>query len=502
MSSAPRFPCWRRRVLGVAAVVAALAVGVLSRGAAAASSDDEVRLPPVTRETLANGLRVVVAQTSELPLVEMTVMVGAGAAQDPPGQEGLATLTAATLTRGAGRLGAEALAEAIDALGGTLGAVGGTDATVVSAEFLAEDFAQGLELLRLVLREPRFEKDEVRRARDEQLAGLVAALEEPSAIAERCFAAFLYGAYPYGRPQDGRRESVERLGRRDVVRFWNAYYRPNNVILVLVGDVAPGEAVARISEAFGSWEPDPRAVPSRVGPPPPVAATRVLLVDMPEATQAQIRVGAPALGRNAPELLAAQVANTMLGGGFSSRLIEELRVKRSLTYGASSGFAARLTGGDFRLATFSKVPTAVETLELLRSTTEDFRTRPLDPKAVAKAKAYLRGQFPLRVETPDALAARLAEIEFFGLPENDLETFRGRVAAVTPAVASAAAARWIPPPDRQAIVVVGPASALRAPLEAHYGPVRVVTPAACEQLALAALSDPQPAGSASVPPGE
>jgi zinc protease len=253
--------------------------------------------------------------------------------------------------------------------------------------------------------------------------------------------------------------------------------------------VVPDEAVARLRAAFGDWVPGADAVPRRAGPAPPVEARRVLLVDKPDATQAQIRTGAIALPRNSPELLPAQVANTILGGGFSSRLIEELRIKRSLTYGASSGFVGRLTSGDFRMATFSKSPTTVETLELLLATEEQFRSTPIDPKALARSKAYLRGQFPLRVETPDALAARLAEIEFFGLPKDELETYRSRVDAVSPGTASQAAERWMPPPDRQAIVVVGPASRLRAPLEARYGTVQVVRPEDCERLAVRVSGD-------------
>ena len=164
-------------------------------------------------------------------------------------------------------------------------------------------------------------------------------------------------------------------------------------------------------------------MPTRAGPPEPLAARRVLLVDQPDASQAQIRIGAIAMTRNDPELLPAQVANTVLGGGFSSKLVEELRVKRSLTYGASSAFVARLTGGDFRISTFSKSPTAVETLALALDVEGAFRREPIDPKALDKAKSYLVGQFPLRLETPDALAARLAEIEFFGLPKDELETY-------------------------------------------------------------------------------
>ncbi len=237
--------------------------------AGVAHAADELDLPPVTRVTLENGMRVLVAESRELPLVEMYVMVGAGAAQDPSGKEGVASLTAGLLRRGAGELSAEALARAIESLGGHLEAAAGTDATIVNGEFLSEDFPRGLDLLRMVLREPRFEKDEVRRQRDEQLAQLVAELEDPSAVAEKCFASFLYGSYSYGRPQDGLPKTVADLGRSDVRDFYGKWYAPNNTILVLVGDVAAADAVARVREAFGSWPARADAVPERAGPPPP-----------------------------------------------------------------------------------------------------------------------------------------------------------------------------------------------------------------------------------------
>ena len=443
----------------------------------------ELVLPPITRTTLPNGLRVVVAEYHELPLLNVAVFVGAGAAQDPLGKEGVAMLTASALRRGAGDLSAEALAEAIESLGGSIGATAGTDATIVAAEFLAADLDRGLDLLRRVLRDPELARDEVRRARDEQLAALVAGLEEPSVIAERCFAPWLYGGHPYALPVDGRKESVANLGRGDVRDFYDRWYRPNNTILVLVGDVAAADAVQRIQAAFGTWEPRPDAVTERAGRPIDVAERRVLLVDKPDATQTQIRIGAIGMARNDPDLLTSQVANTILGGGFTSRLIEELRVKRSLTYGASSAFVARKVGGDFRIQTFTKTPTTVETLRLALQVMGDFRDRPIDPKLVTKAKTFLRGQYPLRVETPDAIAMRLAEIEFNALPPDDLATYRSRVAAVTSDAASQAARAHMPPPERVVITVVGKASEIKAPLEAAFGPVTVVTPPSCDNLA-------------------
>jgi zinc protease len=461
----------RRLLALVACLVASLAYGA-----------DELVLPSITRTTLPNGLRVVVAEYHELPLLNVVVFVGAGAAQDPPGKEGLAMLTASALKRGADDKSAQELAVAIESLGGAIGAQAGTDATVVTAEFLAQDFAAGLDLLRLVLREPEFARDEVRRARDEQLAALVGALEEPSVVAERCFAPWLYGSHPYGRPVDGRRDTVAKLGKGDVRDFYDRWYRPNDTILVLVGDVRADDAVRRIEAGFADWKPRADAVPVRAGAPEPVTARRVLLVDKPDATQTQIRVGAIGMARRNPDLLPSQVANTVLGGGFTSELIEELRVKRSLTYGASSAFLARRVGGDFRIQTFTKTPTTVETTKLALDVLGNFRRVPIDPKLVTKAKTFMRGQFPLRLEPPEAIAMRLAEIEFNDLPQDELATYRSRVAAVTPEIASAMAVKHMPPPDDVAITVVGKASDIRGPLEAAFGPVTVVTPLQCDTL--------------------
>jgi zinc protease len=457
-------------------------VALVLLAASLARAGEELVLPVVTRTTLPNGLRVVVAEYHELPLLNVVVFVGAGAAQDPRGKEGLAMLTASALKRGVDGMSAEDLALAIESLGGAIGAQAGTDATVVTAEFLAEDVTAGLVLLRRVLREPGFARDEIRRAREEQLAGLVAELEEPSVIAERCFAPWLYGGHPYALPVDGHRESVADLGRGDVRDFYDHWYRPNDTTIVLVGDVQAADAVRRIEAAFGSWTPRPDAVPVRAGPPTPIRSQRVLLVDKPDATQTQIRFGAPAMARADPDLLPSQVANVILGGGFTSRLIEELRVKRSLTYGASSAFVARKVGGDFRVQTFTKTPTTVETLKLALEVMDGFRRGPLDPKLVTKAKTYMRGQFPLRLETPDAIAMRLAEIEFNGLPPDELETYRSRVAAVTPEIAGRAAAAHMPAADGVVITVVGKASEIKAPLEAAFGPVTVVTPQQCDGL--------------------
>ncbi len=450
--------------------------------AAPALAADELPLPPVTRATFDNGLRVLVVEYHELPLVEFHLIVGAGAAQDPPGKEGLAALTAGTLTRGTGKLSADELARAIESLGGRIGATPGTDGTIVTAEFLSPDFAAGLDLLRQVLLDPAFARDEVRRRRDEEAADIVAALENTSAIADKCFAGFLYGAHPYGRPIEGLSATVPKLGRGDVADFYERWYRPNDTILVLVGDVAATEATVRLREAFGAWRPRADAVAVRAAPPARLTARRVLLVDKPDATQTQIRLGNVAIARSDPGYIPAIVANTILGGGFTSQLIEELRIKRSLTYSAWSAFVARLTGGDFRLGTFTKTPTTTETLALALSVEGEFRSHAPARERLVKAKTYLRGQFPLRIESPDALAARLGEAEFNALGPEELATYRERVAAVTPEQVAETAAKLMPPPEAVAIVVVGKAAEIRDPLAAKLGPLQTMAAKDCERL--------------------
>ena len=462
------------------------ALALLLALAAPALAADELRLPPVTRATFDNGLRVLVAEYHELPLVEFHLIVGAGAAQDPAGKEGLAALTAGTLTRGTGKLSADELARAIDGLGGRISATPGSDGTIVAAEFLSKDFRAGLDLLRQVLLDPAFARDEVRRRRDEQAADIVAALENTSAVADKCFAGFLYGTHPYGRPIDGRSTTVPKLGRGDVADFYERWYRPNDTILVLVGDVAAAEATVRLREAFGAWRPRPDAVAARAAPPPRLTARRVLLVDKPDATQTQIRLGNVAIARSDPEYVPATVANTILGGGFTSQLIEELRIKRSLTYSAWSAFMARLTSGDFRLGTFTKTPTTAETLALALSVEGEFRTRPPARESLAKAKTYLRGQFPLRIESPDALAARLGEAEFNALGPDELATYRERVAMVTPQQVAEVAAKLMPPPEAVAIVVVGKAADMHDALAARFGPLQTMAAKDCESLSATA----------------
>lgn len=468
---------------------------------------DEITLPPIRRTELPNGLTLLVGESHELPLVQLSLLLPVGAALDGDGQAGLATLTADSLLRGAGPYDAMALAEAIESVGGRIEAAAGNDATTINAEFLADDLPRAVKLLRLVVREPRFEAEEIRRARDEQIAAVAGMMENPAVVVERCFAAALYGRHPYGRSVYGSRATIARLDDGDVRRFHRRWYRPAGAMLTVVGDIDAARAEALVRDAFGDWracersetgatallrrllgqgEPCPEGAPP-AAPPAAATARRVVLVDKPDATQTQIRLGALAMARRDPDLLPATVSNTVLGGGFSSLLMQELRIERSLTYGAGSGFAARLVGGDFRIVTSTKTDTTIEALTLAERVLDDYRRDGPTPEQLTKAEAYLRGQFPLSVETVSAVARQLVANLFYGLPDDYLTTYRGRVAAVTVADATAMAREHMPSSKDLTVVVLGRAETIRGPLEAAVGPATVVPAAACED-AQAALA--------------
>jgi zinc protease len=276
---------------------------------------------------------------------------------------------------------------------------------------------------------------------------------------------------------EGRTASVEGFRQKDVRAFHDRYYRPNNAIAVAVGDVPPRELIARVRAAFGRWKP---GAPPPPAPPPPAAfgRRRILLVDDPGATQAQIRLGNVAIARSDPGYVTASVVNTVLGGGFSSRLIEELRVKHSLTYGAWSTFVAYRASGDFRLGTFTKVATTATALRMALAELGRFRDDPPSAAELEKARNYLRGQFPFHLEEPSALSARLAEDEFHGLGLEELATFRSRVARVGVDDAVSFVRRRVPDPESVAVVVVAPVGEVSDGL-AGLGPVEVTTPRKC-----------------------
>ncbi|HXH28567.1 MAG TPA: pitrilysin family protein, partial [Candidatus Polarisedimenticolia bacterium] len=405
-----------------------------------------------------NGLTLLVVERHDLPLIEMRMLVGAGAATDPAGKEGVANLTGRLLRRGTATRSAAQFAEEVEFVGGTLEVTVGKEATVVAGEFASRDAEVAFNLMADMLQHPAFKAEEFDKERALVLADLVGRLDDPEALAGQAFDAWLFGSHPYGRPADGWQKSVSALTRDDVAAFYGSFYAPNNALLAVVGDIGAGQAAQKVQKYFGDWKK--RAVNEPKLPDvAPLAGRKVLLLDKPDATQTQIRFGNIALRRADPDFLPLEVANAILGRGFTSWLVQEVRVKRGLTYGIDSRLVGRRTAGELVVETFSRNAAAVETVNVAVEQIRRLAAGPIPPEALAKARNYLAGQYPLRLESPDDLAEEILQVEFYGLGADYIDQFAKRIQSVGPESIKRGV-RYLPT-EGLAIVLVGPAAQLK-----------------------------------------
>jgi zinc protease len=461
--------------LAVAGSVALLAAAGAAGHAAAAESGAAAggfRVAPPARTVLKNGLTVLVLERHGIPLIQLRLLIKSGAIADPPGKEGTASLTARLLKRGTRNRPAQQFSQEVEFVGGTLESSAAIESTVITGEFASRDVEVGLNLLADMVLNPTFSEEEFAREKRQLLADIVSGLDDPEQVADQAFDAWLYGAHPYGRPVAGTKRSVSALARGDVASFYAARYAANNALLAIVGDIGAAQAAQRVEKYFGGWK---RASIAEVKLPEavPVHGRKVLLVDKPDASQSQIRFGNLAIRRNDPDFLPLMIGNTVLGGGYTSWLVDEVRVKRGLTYYIRSLIQGRRAAGSFLVSTFSKNPTVLETIKVSLDQIRRLREDPLEAEVLDKARTYRAGQYPLMIESPEALAAEVLDVDFYGLDQDYVNQYQKRVRGVGLDAVKRTAGRYMPLNDL-AIVVVGPAAELKEPL-ATLGPVTLRT---------------------------
>jgi zinc protease len=323
----------RRATLALLALLSAAAIAPPAGAAPATTTTSApgVQLPPVTRAKLKNGLTVLILPTRRLPLVDYALVCRAGSVYDPPGKEGVAGLTADLLTQGAGARSAQQIAEDIAFVGGTLDADADAEGLDVDCEVLRKDFDTGLALFRDVIVSPTFPADAFERRQQETLGALASDKDDPGTVADRALLPFVYGKSPLAHDADGWTASVTKLTRDDIVAFHHRLVTPDNATLAVVGDVEPQAALAAIEAAFKDWKPSGTPTPIPYAPVTAGGGRAVRIVAKPEVTQTQIRFACPGVARNHPDYFPIRVANTILGAGFTSRLVNEIRVTRGLT---------------------------------------------------------------------------------------------------------------------------------------------------------------------------
>jgi predicted Zn-dependent peptidase len=433
----------------------------------------KLALPAIQKLALSNGIPVLFIERHRVPLVQVDVVVKAGAAADPRGKAGLANLTAEMLDRGAGGRSALELSDAVDHLGADLSADAGWDQTLVGLNVPSPRLGEALPLLSDVVRRPAFPPEELERVRKEILTDLLQWRDEPKALVRVAFARALYGEHPYGRVTEGSEQTVGAMIRADLERFHASYFQPGNVTIVAAGDVTAPVLLAKLEEAFGSWTGS-AARPAPVPAAPQARGRAIWLVDVPEAPQSEIRIGRVGPARNTPDYFPLVVANTLLGGSFTSRLNQNLREQHGYAYGAGSVFDFRLSTGPFFAAGAVQTDKTAAALSEFFKELEGIR-RPVSANELSRAKNYVALRYPAGFETVGELAGKLEEKAVFGLPDDFFTSYMDRVARVTAADVARATAQWIDPRS-VVVIVVGDRRKIEAGLKtAKLGPLRVLS---------------------------
>lgn len=429
----------------------------------------------LARFELENGLHGIVLRDKRLPQVVLGLSVRRGSGSEPVAQAGLAALTADVMERGAGDRDALELAQLVDGIGANFAVKSNWDSMVVRIGGLSRDMDTFFEVLGDVVLRPRFDASEAAKAREEKLAALEQAKDDPRTLVGWYATRAVYGDHRYGTPSGGNAETVRALDVAALRAFHARNFVASNAVVFAAGDVDAADFERRVRETFGGWRAG--EVPAAVEAPPAQApaARKIVIVDKPDLRQARIIVIHEGLSRTDDRRIAAGLANDVLGGGgFSSRLMKSIRSDAGLTYAVYSGFGLRRQPGPFSTSTFTQVPQVRQALDLVLAELDRMRSEPPDAAEIARAKSLRVGRFGLGLETSAAVVNSLVDLEVHGLPDDSLDAFRSKVRAVGTAEV-AELSRALIHPDRAAIVLLGPADEL-VPLVEDLGPIEVVQP--------------------------
>ena len=421
-------------------------------------------VPTPTLQTLGNGLQVVSVQREGLPLVTAQLLLRRGGELDPPGKAGVSALTAQLLTKGAAGRTAPQVASAAEALGGSLDASAGWDSSGVGITVTTPKLAPALALLADVVRRPSFDDAELDRARKQALDDLRLALSQPTSLASLAAARAVFGDGAYGHSRAGTPTSLAAINRADVQALHTTLYRPDNAILVLTGDISAAKAKALAQVSFGDWQAPDTALPTAPAGKGETALPALLVINQPGAGQAGVVAAHIAPSRDDAGYYTGTVANAVLGGSYSARLNEEIRIKRGLSYGARSDLDDRRDSGVWLASSQTKNPSAPQVVDLMLGEFTRLRDTLIQPAELAARKATLIGGYGRSLETTAGLAGQVGDLAVYGVDLGEVGRYIDRVQAVTPAQIQAYAQSHLGA-DSTHVVVVGDVSEFGAALD-------------------------------------
>lgn len=426
-------------------------------------------LPKYEKLTLDNGLTVYLMPQSEVPLIDVSVVVKVGAIDDGD-VAGLSYMTARNLTLGTEKLTKSALDESVDFIGADISSFANFEFTTISSSFAKKDTSQMLAILHDVVTSPRFDQKEFDKLKQRHSLNLTQQKESPRSVINTYFNGVIFGKQGYGSVIRGDQASISGLSLAQIKTHHEKWYQANNAAIIVVGDFKVAKMKKRISTLFGHWANASKSLTqAKVEVVSAASQSNVLLVNKADARESTFLIGGKGIKRSNEDRVGLSVINTILGARFTSWLNDELRVNAGLTYGARSRFSSYSKDGSFAISTFTKTATTIEAIDLALKTYARLWEKGIDENTLKSAKAYVNGQFPPRFETSTELAALLVNMYGYQFNESYINTFEQQVDSLTVDKTKQLISKYFPKKNLQ-FVVVGQADEIRTDL-AKYGQV-------------------------------
>ncbi|MBS1519101.1 MAG: insulinase family protein [Bacteroidetes bacterium] len=434
----------------------------------------DVNFPDFFETVTDNGINVVVIEDRKFPLVSSRFIFKSGSYSDHlwgKKYEGLSSVTSELLEKGTAQRTATDIADEIDFLGATLSTGCDYDATYISTYSLRKHFDSVFEIAADVILNPAFMETELKRVKEQRLNSLLSMSDDGDYLSEKIFRAEVYKNSPYALQSEGTEESISNINSKLPAEFFSKFFRPDNLIIAMVGDISPEEALQKINSSL-IFPVREKTVPAEIILPEKKTGCRVFLHNKKGAVQSSLKVGHIGIKRNNPDFVILNVLNTLLGGYFTSRINKNLREEKGYTYGSRSSFNCQRFSGDFSVSTEVKNEVTADTISEILKEIKMLRNKEVGKTELKNVKNYITGIFPLQLETPNAIAQKVLNLKLNNLPSDYYNKFINEINSVTPVQIIEAANKYLHPDD-MIISVAGNVSEIKDSLK-QFGETVVV----------------------------
>lgn len=434
----------------------------------------DLNFPKFFETKLSNKITVLVIEDKRLPLITSRFVFKSGSYLDyfsGKNKFGLSSITSELLTKGTKNRSATQIAEEVDYLGATLSSGSDYDAIYVSTYSLKKYFDSIFDIVADVILNPDFAEDEVNRIKEQKLNTILSLKDDGEYLSEKVFKKFVYQNSPYAFPTEGTSESIRELQSDDIKSFYEKVFVPENLIVAFVGDITPDQAIKKLDEKFSSWKKD-SALHFQEATPSIQETCKVYLTEKKGAVQSSLKVGHLGIKRNSEDFIPVFVMNTLLGGYFTSRINKNLREVNGYTYGARSFFSCYKYSGDFSISTEVKNEITSNTIKEILKELDVIKNEFVSEDELQNVKNYISGNFPLQLETPNAIASKIINLKLYDLHDNYYNTYIRKVNSLIVQDIRNAANEYLYP-EKLTISIAGSTNEIKDLME-QFGEVIVI----------------------------